>query len=413
MDNKKRTNKNRPRPERARRHTPFSPIRTDAAGVVVPAAPGSGGEPFAPPVLAESPATAPAPGGEPFVPPAPGESGRRFVPSATEGNVSIPHVPDGIPADAAFAAVSLAAGLHGAGLPGDPAGQLPELAFQPPVDEQTVAEGIRLLLEYKRGKAALEQRILRNEEWYRLRHDRAPDAAGAIDPHSAWLLNSLMNKHADLMDNLPAPAILPRERSDEEAAKLLGEIVPVVLERTGFDETYDRCTWYKLKNGTSCYGVFWDNAAENGTGEISIRRIDLLNLFWDPNVDDLQDSPNLFCVRHVDTEALRAQYPGVGFTGDGGLTLEHYAQDDAQDLSRRTLLVDWYYKRGDRLHLIKFASGQLLYATENDPRAPCARAVRAWTVSVRIRHPVPPRRLAVWLWLHRCDARPADVYRYA
>ena len=40
------------------------------------------------------------------------------------------------------------------------------------VDDSAVAEGFRLLLEYKRGKSVLEQRIISNEEWYRLRHNR-------------------------------------------------------------------------------------------------------------------------------------------------------------------------------------------------------------------------------------------------
>ncbi len=238
----------------------------------------------------------------------------------------------------------------------------------PAVTGQAVAEGLRLLLEYKRGKSALEQRIIRNEEWYRLRHNRTQDAGhGAALPHSAWLLNSLMNKHADLMDNIPSPAILPRERSDEPAAAALGKVIPVILERAGFDETYDRCAWYKLKNGTSCYGVFWDGNENGGLGDIAIRRVDLLNLFWDPAADDIQDSPHLFCVRQMDTEALKAQYPDIGPGGDGGLSVGQYLHDDAQDPSRRTLLVDWYYKRGGRLHLIKFAAGKLLYATENDP----------------------------------------------
>lgn len=236
------------------------------------------------------------------------------------------------------------------------------------VDDSAVAEGFKLLLEYKRGKSVLEQRIIRNEEWYRLRHNRVQGGErGPIDPHSAWLLNSLMNKHADLMDNMPTPAILPRERSDEQTAKVLGEIIPVILERAGFDEIYDRCSWYKLKNGTACYGVFWDGSADGGLGDITLGRVDLLNLFWDPAVDDIQDSPNLFCVRQVHTDTLKEQYPNFEFTGDRGLTVEQYVRDDAQELSKRALLVDWYYKKGGKLHLIKFASGKLLYASENDP----------------------------------------------
>lgn len=239
----------------------------------------------------------------------------------------------------------------------------------PVIGDAAVAEGFRLLLEYKRGKSVLEQRIIRNEEWYRLRHHSVRDSAPgeSIEPRSAWLLNSLMNKHADLMDNMPSPAILPRERSDEQTAKVLGEIIPVILQRAGFDEIYDRCAWYKLKNGTACYGVFWDGSADGGLGEITLGRVDLLNLFWDPAVDDIQDSPNLFCVRQLPTETLKEQYPGVEFQGERGLTLTRYLGDDARDDSRQALAVDWYYKRGGRLHLIKFACGRLLYASENDP----------------------------------------------
>ncbi len=234
------------------------------------------------------------------------------------------------------------------------------------ISEQTVAEGLRLLLEYKHGKSLLEQRIINNEEWYRLRHSRA-QGAGPFDPHSAWLLNSLMNKHADLMDNTPSTAILPRERSDEETARTLSTVIPVILERAGFDEIYDRCSWYKLKNGTACYGVFWDGAAEGGIGDISIGRVDLLNLFWEPSVDDIQDSPNLFCVRQISLDVLKERYPNVELSGDGGLTLAQYLREDGQAPGNRVLLVDWYYKREGRLHLIQFASGKLLYATENDP----------------------------------------------
>lgn len=236
------------------------------------------------------------------------------------------------------------------------------------VDEKRVAEGVQLLQEYKRGKSLLERRIVDNEQWYRLRHWRQ---IGGRDedpkPASAWLLNSLMNKHADMLDNTPSPAILPREASDEQTAAILGEILPVILDRAGFDEVYDRASWYKLKNGTSCYGVFWDNAADSGLGEISVRKVDLLNLFWEPSVDDIQDSPNLFCVRQADAEEVNRAYPGAAVTRDSAMALEQYVKDDSVDLTKKVLVVDWYYKRGGLLHLIKFAGGKLLYATENDP----------------------------------------------
>lgn len=39
-----------------------------------------------------------------------------------------------------------------------------------------------------------------------------------IRPASAWLFNTLLNKHADAMDNYPEPVVLPRSRDDEREA---------------------------------------------------------------------------------------------------------------------------------------------------------------------------------------------------
>lgn len=63
-------------------------------------------------------------------------------------------------------------------------------------------------------------------------------------PVSAWLFNSIANKHADVMDNYPEPNVLPREESDTESAKVLSEILPVILEQRGFEDTYSNTWWY-------------------------------------------------------------------------------------------------------------------------------------------------------------------------
>ena len=70
-----------------------------------------------------------------------------------------------------------------------------------PIGKQQVVDAQYLLEQYRQGKQSLDQRILENERWYRLRcydnHRREPDDP---EPASAWLFNSLMNKHGDMMD---------------------------------------------------------------------------------------------------------------------------------------------------------------------------------------------------------------------
>ena len=235
------------------------------------------------------------------------------------------------------------------------------------IGNERVKEGAAILQRYREGKKLLEEKIIDNEQWYRLRHwQQIGGKPGDPKPTSAWLLNSLMNKHADLMDNMPLPAILPREQSDEQTAAILSEIVPVILDRAGYDQVYDRASWYKLKNGTGVYGVFWDKHVDSGLGDITVRKIDLLNFFWDCTVDDIQNSPNVFLLSAVDTEMLQLAYPEMNIRRTAAEEIRQYIKDDAQDLTNKTVVVDWYYKKGGKLHLIKYTGNTLLYATEND-----------------------------------------------
>ena len=232
----------------------------------------------------------------------------------------------------------------------------------------------RLTLEkYKQGKANLEQRIVDNEQWYKLRHwECMRDKNQDIQPTSAWLFNCIANKHADAMDNFPSPNVLPREEGDKGEAEMLSSIIPVILDQNDFEQTYSDVWSYKLKAGTGIYGVFWDNSKLNGLGDISIRKADIINLFWESGITDIQSSRNLFYVKLEDNDQLIARYPQLsGKVGNSTLDLTKYVYDDTVDTTEKSAVVDWYYKKrqGERtvLHYCKFVNDEVLFATENDP----------------------------------------------
>lgn len=244
------------------------------------------------------------------------------------------------------------------------------------IGPEDVRRAEAILQKYKQGKTTLEKRIVDNERWYKLRNwDTVRNSKNTGDPKptSAWLFNSLVNKHADAMDNIPEPNVLPRERSDEETAKILGSVLPAILENCEFEAVYSGVWWYKLKTGTGVYGVFWDNSKENGLGDIDIRELDILNLYWQPGITDIQKSANLFHVEMVDQELMDAQWPELkGKINGSSIDVAKYIHDDTVDDEDKVAVVDWYYKRRTRegrdvLHYVKFASGQVLYASENDP----------------------------------------------
>ena len=242
-------------------------------------------------------------------------------------------------------------------------------------------QGANLTLNrYKEGKANLERKIVDNEQWYKQRHwEQMRDKKQTIQPASAWLFNSIANKHADAMDNFPSPNILPREEGDKAEAEMLTSIVPVILDQNDFEETYSEVQNYKLKTGAGVYGVFWDKSKLNGLGDISIQKIDLINLFWESGIMDIQKSRNVFHVELMDNDALLGAYPQLqGKLGSATMDVTKYIYDDKVDTTNKSVVVDWYYKKNFNgktvLHYCKYVNDEVLFATENDPNF----AERGW-----------------------------------
>lgn len=249
------------------------------------------------------------------------------------------------------------------------------------IGKEQVQKASQTLQKYKDGKANLERRIIDNEQWYKLRHwECLREKTQDIQPTSAWLFNCIANKHADAMDNFPSPNILPREESDKGEAEMLSSIIPVILDQCEFEQTYSDVANYKLKTGTGIYGAFWDKSKLNGLGDISIKKIDILNLFWESGIQDIQKSRNLFHVELQDNDLLIGAYPQLqGKLGTSTLTVAKYVYDDNVDTTNKSIVVDWYYKKHNSqgkvvLHYCKYVNDVVLFATENEPNF----AERGW-----------------------------------
>ena len=246
---------------------------------------------------------------------------------------------------------------------------------KPPIGAEEVARAEQILQKYKVGKAALDQRLVDNELWFRMGHWKNyqnPMMEGKPQPSSGWLFNSIANKHADAMDNYPAPNVLPRAPDDEQTARVLSSVLPVVLEQADYEQVYSDTWWRKLKQGTGVKGVFWDPEQRGGVGEITVRPMNLLMLYWEPGVDDIQASPNFFSLSLEDTDQLTERWPQLEGHSTSALEVPHYLHDGGLDTSGKSVVVDWYYKKRDAegrrvLHYCKFCNGVVLYASENDP----------------------------------------------
>ena len=245
-----------------------------------------------------------------------------------------------------------------------------------PVTKDDIIKAGETLMKYRAGKSTLEQRIISNQQWWKLRNwemiqiERGTKGAQAIKSSTAWLWYSIVGKHADMMDIYPEPIFLPREASDKQEAKRLTEIIPLILQENHFEDTYDATRLQKLTEGSGAYGVFWDKTKLNGLGDVEINKVNMLNLFWEPGINDIEDSKNVFFVYLADNDDLLASYPQLeGKVGSNAYLVAEYLTDDNIPKDGKSAVVDWYYKKwqgGKRvLHLCTFCNGEILYSSEN------------------------------------------------
>ena len=244
------------------------------------------------------------------------------------------------------------------------------------VGVEEIKSAIDILEKYKSQKANLDSRIVENQErWKKRYHNTLNNGDGdknRTEIHTSWLHSCIDNKVADYMDNYPEPNILAKEPMDEETAKTLTSIIPTILEETDFEHTYYKEVLYKVQNGTGVFGCFWNQKALNGLGEVEIKMCDILNLFWEGGIEEIQKSPHFFSVDLVDNHQLELEHPELkGRLGANPFTKTEYIHDESISTDGKSYVIDWYYKANvngkDVVHYCKFVNDFILYSTENDP----------------------------------------------
>lgn len=247
-----------------------------------------------------------------------------------------------------------------------------------PIGSEQLKRFTDILQKYKAGKTRTELRIVAAENWWKLRNTIEEGktskigAEGGFTSRSGWLHNVIVSKHADAMEAYPEPNILPRESGDRGEAQKLSAIIPCVLEQNKFEETYDDVMWQKTKTGTGAYKVVWDKHKLNGLGDISIERANLLNLYWEPGITDIQKSRFFFHTELCDKDLLEQLYPEQlkgGLKGETFISTK-FLYDDHVDTENKITVIEVYYHKyiggKNTLQYCKYVNDTVLYATEND-----------------------------------------------
>jgi len=259
----------------------------------------------------------------------------------------------------------------------DEMGSNPIPVVKKKIGSEEVAKATEILRKYKEGKARLEAKIIANEQFWKLRQWGMLNQANELiqTKSTLWLWMCIQGRYSDIMDSYPTCNIKPRQQDDVDQAKMLSSIIPVVMEQNRYEETYSDIAWYAVKQGGAVQGIFWDATKHNGLGDITIKETDVLNLFWEPGVSDIQNSENVFNIELVDNDTLIQRYPEAeGHLDSKTLTISEYKTDDNIDTSNKSIVVDWYYHteyNGKKvLQYCKYVNDFVIFASENETEVP-------------------------------------------
>lgn len=254
-------------------------------------------------------------------------------------------------------------------------------AATPPVEKPIGPEQLKkfteVLKNYHSELTPTKRRIINSENWWKLRNTTEEQKETKVGKDkgfvsvSGWLHNVITSKHADAMESYPEPNILPREKGDKEEAQTLTAIVPCILEQNHFEKTYSDAIWQKCKTGTGVYKIVWDSSKLHGLGDIAIERVNILNLHWEPGIEDIQKSRHFFHTEMIDKDVLVEQFPDLKDRLKSNTFIgSKFQYDDTVSTENKVTLIEVYYHKrvnGKRvLHYCKYVEDIVLFATENE-----------------------------------------------
>ncbi len=231
-----------------------------------------------------------------------------------------------------------------------------------------------VLTKYQGEKAVLDNKVREANEWYMHRHwdlvkQLTIDTKKAPEPTTAWLFNSICNKHADAMDSYPESRFYPRSRDDEKVASQLNSVIETMKDECKYYKVYWKKWWDKLITGTGITRVTWDFQKNCGIGGIDIANISILKLYWKMTADNIQKSPYVFEIEIADRDELIMEYPFLEDKAIGKVIAPaEFDSEDSTSQENDVAVIHAWYKRKGVVHYCKYVSDTVIYASENDPR---------------------------------------------
>lgn len=205
----------------------------------------------------------------------------------------------------------------------------------------------------------------------RLMRKLKQDARSWTAPVSNALNSSIDNVIADQIDNLPEAKLIPEREETMQSAEEMSDIVSYVLYQAGWQGTYHKLMEDSVVTGTGVAQVYWNDAAENGEGMVSVLAWSPEDFYPDPMYEDWQDGRACFKTTKTTVAWVEEHYPDVrGYVQADKIAEYAEPTHRAPDGDEEVTLLEFWYKRYDadkrktRVHMAQMAGHALLFSTE-------------------------------------------------
>ena len=240
-------------------------------------------------------------------------------------------------------------------------------------EDETIERCYTLFEEFRSAYASEWERQDKNEKIYRCEHWEmmrrgGPDEDPGIEPVTPLVQSIVENIQADLMDGFPDAVIRPEDPRFNDVADIIGAVISQNHDAQNFREEYRRMVHDLLVNGWCVSETGYDSHAYSNIGMAFTRYVNIRNILFDPEVENVQDGRAVFKIQRVTVKRLEELYPEFEgqFEADiYELLGEHdpkIKKDDTKDL----LLLEYWWREYDkknecyRVHMAKCAGHKLL-----------------------------------------------------
>jgi len=247
-------------------------------------------------------------------------------------------------------------------------------------DDKDIIRAYNEFAEYHNETQAWRLERVDNQRFYFAQNkDHLFGAEETKDP-STVLFSSTESLVADFNDAFPEPTIIPQEKNDSVFAEELKSIVRHILDRRDYEQTYIAKNRRLCIDGTAVQEVFWDSDLYNGLGDVNIRKIDVINFYWDTHTDDIQDGRSCIKIAFHTKDWFNKQF-GNGDGKDVFQNMHPSGKDPVAEViheyvkqiglqnydpARDIMLMEYWFKDGDAVRCLKIAGGCMLYDSRKE-----------------------------------------------